>query len=86
MEGLRLLHKMTTDEINQREWNDAKNWSWGIYRSRTDARLMVPKRRGFGWTINFGNRNGVVLFIVLVSLPWMIFLIIFFGGRYFHRH
>ena len=77
---------MKNDEINQREWNDPQNWSCGIYRSRADTRALVPKRRGFGWTTNFGNRNGVILFVALLSLPFMIFLIIFFGGGHFHRH
>jgi uncharacterized membrane protein len=86
MEGLWLLHKMTNDEINRREWNDSKNWSCGLfYRSRTDTRMMVPKRRGFGWTINFGKRNGVILFVALLALPLVIFLVIYFGGGHFNR-
>jgi uncharacterized membrane protein len=77
---------MTNDENNQREWDNPKNWSYGIYRSRTDTRALVPKRRGFGWTTNFGNRNGVIIFVVALTLPLAIFLVIYFGGGYFHRH
>ena len=85
MEGLWLLHKISNDEINQREWSDPKNWSCGIYRSRMDTRMMVPKRRGFGWTINFGKRNGVILFVALLTLPLMIFLGLYFCGGHFNR-
>ena len=78
---------MTNDEINQREWNDPKNWSCGLfYRSRTDTRMMVPKHRGFGLTINFGNRNGVMLFVALLLLPLGIFLGMFLCGVHFNRH
>jgi len=78
---------MTDDNRNQREWNDPQNWSWGlIYHSRMDSRVMVPKRRGFGLTINFGNRNGVIIFMALLALPLVAFLILFFYGAHFHRH
>ncbi len=77
---------MTNDETNQREWNDLKNWSCGIYRSRTDTRMMVPKRWGFGWTVNFGNRNGVILFVALLALPLVIFLVICLVGGHINRH
>jgi len=77
---------MTNDEINQREWSDPKNWSCGVYCSRRDNRMMVPKCRGFGWTINFGKRNGVIIFVTLLSLPLVIFLVIFFGGGHINRH
>ena len=68
---------MSDDEINQREWNDPKNWAGGIYRSRTDSRALVPKRRGFGVTVNFGHRNGIILFVALVALPLAVSLGLF---------
>jgi uncharacterized membrane protein len=46
---------MTQEEINRSEWNNLKNWSAMIYRSQLDSRLFVPKRTGFGTTINFGH-------------------------------
>jgi uncharacterized membrane protein len=70
---------MTQDDINQSEWNDSANWSVLIYSSRKDSRIFVPKRRGFGLTINFGHKNGKVLFVALLALPLVVFgLIIFF--------
>lgn len=77
---------MTNDEINQREWDNLQNWSCGIYRSRTDTRMMVPKRWGFGLTVNFGNRKGVILFLALLALPLAIFLGMVLGGVHFNRH
>lgn len=76
---------MTQDEINQGEWNNGQNWSIGIYRSKADSRPLVPKRRGFGWTLNFGNPNGRLVFFALLSVPLVIFaaiaLVCFFGKR-----
>ena len=32
------------------------NWKWGIvYYNKHDYRLWVPKRYGWGWTINFAK-------------------------------
>lgn len=87
MESLRILHQMTDNNLNRREWNDPKNWSLGlIYRSRMDSRKMVPKRGCFGLTINFGNRNGVIIFRALLALPLMVFIVLFFCGGHFNRH
>ena len=58
---------MTQDDINQNEWNDPKNWSTLTYSSRVDNRIFVPKRRGFGVTMNFGHKNGKIVFIVLIA-------------------
>jgi uncharacterized membrane protein len=48
---------MTQEDIKQTEWSNAQNWSgsklFGIYSSKTDKRLWVPKRiPSWGWTIN----------------------------------
>ncbi len=77
---------MTTDIVNQAEWNDQKNWSAGIYRSRIDGRMIVPKRRGFGVTVNFGNRNAIILFLALLLLPLAICAAVYFSGAHLGRH
>jgi uncharacterized membrane protein len=70
---------MTNDKLNESEWSDPKNWSGFIYRSRIDTRMFVPKRRGFGVTINFGNRDAVIWFVVLLALPLVILLVMTFS-------
>jgi uncharacterized membrane protein len=77
---------MSSGEINQREWSDPKNWAGGIYRSRTDSRALVPKRRGFGVTVNFGHRNGVILFATLLALPLVVLFVLYFSGVHLGRH
>ncbi len=47
-------------------------WKWGlIYYNPDDPALMVEKRFGIGWTINFAHRGAwicLALLIVAVSL------------------
>lgn len=71
---------MTQEEINQSEWNNPQNWSgpkWlGLYFSRRDSRIWVPKRqRAFGWTINIGNPKGAVC-LVSVLLGVIAFVVV----------
>jgi uncharacterized membrane protein len=77
---------MTQDDINQGEWSNPENWATLTYRSRKDSRMIVPKRRGFGVTVNFGNKNGVILFVALLALPLVVFLALYFSGVHFGRH
>lgn len=59
---------MNQDEINESEWNKKENWSLFIYRSRLDNRFIVPKRRGFGATMNFGHKSAALYFIGFMAL------------------
>ena len=77
---------MNGQNLNQTEWSKPDNWSTGIYRSRLDSRMIVPKRRGFGVTLNFGNRNAVILFFALLAVPLVIFLALYFSGIHLGRH
>lgn len=60
---------MNQNEINESEWKNPDNWSTFAYRSRADSRLFVPKRRGFGWTLNFARRGAAILTMFLMALP-----------------
>ena len=65
---------MNTQQTNIAEWNDHKNWSrfglWGIYFSKADSRLWVPKATpGLGWTLNFAHRRAAVMLLALIALP-----------------
>ena len=56
------------------EWvfipNDNPNhWRLGIfYFNRQDPRLLVPKRRGFGWTLNFAHVTAWAIIGIIVLL------------------
>lgn len=47
------------------------NWKFGFfYFNPLDKRLMPPKKNPrLGYTINFANKKSVLLFILLISLP-----------------
>lgn len=73
-----LWHDMSQDEINETEWNKQENWSFFAYRSRSDNRFFVPKRRGVGVTINFGHKSAVLYiigFMALILSPLIIALV-----------
>lgn len=59
---------------NINEWNNPNNWSrrgiFGIYFSKTDTRVWVPKALPvLGWTINFGHPNAVFWLAAVIVLP-----------------
>jgi uncharacterized membrane protein len=64
---------MTQDEINRSEWEDPANWSdslVGIYFSKRDTRVWVPKRRPtWGWTLNLGQPAGALWLVGLLAGP-----------------
>lgn len=56
---------------------DPKNYVWGLfYRNSDDDRFLVPKRFGFGYTLNFGKPYVLAGFLLLIlSLAIYSFLI-----------
>jgi uncharacterized membrane protein len=71
---------MTQAEINQSEWNKRANWTVLTYASPKDSRIFVPKRRGFGWMLNFGHLSGRILFGVFMAMPIILFCVIWLAG------
>lgn len=70
---------MSQDEINEAEWNKKENWSLLYYSSRLDDRVFVPRRRGFGVTMNMAHKkaNPYLLTILALALsPLFIVLVI----------
>lgn len=48
---------------------DDKHYKWAFfYYNRSDNRAFVPKRFGFGYTINFGNPYAVTGFVIFILL------------------
>ena len=72
---------MTQNDINQSEWSNPANYTALTYNSPKDSRIIVPRRRSFGWTINFGRAGGKFLFGALLALPVVIFLAVWFFGK-----
>jgi uncharacterized membrane protein len=48
--------------------DDDRYWKGGlVYVNRRDSALMVPRRFGVGWTLNFGNPWAWVVFAVIIG-------------------
>ena len=53
----------------KREKENSKNYFLFIYWNPEDKRIFVPKRWGFGWTVNFANPLSIAaLFIILIVI------------------
>jgi hypothetical protein len=62
---------MTPEEI-EAIWKDRQNCKWGFYYCRADPRVIVPRRRIWGWTINFARPSAIPALLgmmVLIVLP-----------------
>lgn len=74
------------EQINQSEWSNAANWRapklFGLYSSRADTRLWVPKRTAsLGWTLNLGHPQGkTTLAALLAGVAGLIVSGLLFGG------
>ena len=62
-------YAMSQTEIDEGEWANPRNWHWSFYFSRNDSRTFVPKRRGYGSTVNFARRGTLWFFLLLMLLP-----------------
>ena len=62
-----------TPEKLQQLWSDPANWKSGVfYNCKADPRVIVPKRFGIGWTINFARASAfpvIILSAVSIGLP-----------------
>jgi uncharacterized membrane protein len=52
-------------------------WNGSFYSNPNDPALLVPKRRGIGYTLNFAHPwskpvMGVILIVALVPLMWVL--------------
>ena len=61
-------------------WDDDKYWRGGLfYINREDQALLVPRRFGLGWTLNFGNPRAAMLLAGVVALIGLL-ITLRFGG------
>lgn len=70
---------MSQDQINDAEWNKKENWSLLYYKSRLDSRVFVPRRRGFGVTMNMAHQKAnpyLLAFLALLLSPLLIALVV----------
>lgn len=49
--------------------DDDRYWYGGVfYNNPDDPAIFVPRRFGFGWTINFGNPRGRLFMLVILLI------------------
>jgi uncharacterized membrane protein len=63
--------------------DDDRYWYGGIfYNNPDDPAVFVPRRFGFGWTINFGNPAGrlFMIAILLMALVFGVIIPVLFPG------
>lgn len=71
---------MNQDDINEMEWRNPANWTWrgplGLYASKRDTRLIVPKAAPMmGWTLNFAHPGLTYALLAIGALPLVFALI-----------
>jgi uncharacterized membrane protein len=81
------VDKITQDKINNSEWQDPDNWGepkyWGLYFSKEDSRIKVPKRNpSMGWTINVGHRSAPFWLFGIFGLFYLLGFLIGGGLTY----
>ncbi len=73
--------KIDNDNKVSNNSDDDSLWKAGVlYYNKNDTRMMVPKRFGVGYTINFGRPVGLVIFILLISIPVIVVIITFISA------
>ncbi len=73
--------KINNDNKVSSNSDDDSLWKAGVlYYNKNDTRLMVPKRFGVGYTINFGRPAGLVIFILLISIPVAVVIVTFISA------
>lgn len=59
---------MNQHDLNEAEWRNPANWTWGVYRSARDTRVWVPKQiKWTGWTLNFAKPAAKWWMVVILS-------------------
>jgi uncharacterized membrane protein len=55
--------------MNDKFESDPKFWKWGIvYFNLKDSRIIIPKRTGIGWTLNFAHPTSLLWLAALILL------------------
>jgi hypothetical protein len=63
--------------VGKRPPDDA--WNGFFYSNPSDPALLVPKRHGIGYTLNFGNRWAWPLLLVILALALFPLLLVMFN-------
>ncbi|HET7570313.1 MAG TPA: DUF5808 domain-containing protein [Gammaproteobacteria bacterium] len=60
---------MSSDENDFSDQTPDDCWKWMIfYVNRDDPRVVVPKRFGFGYTLNFARKSSYLIVAAILAL------------------
>jgi uncharacterized membrane protein len=55
--------------MNEFDKDNYELWKWGIfYYNPKDSKLIVAKRNGLGWTLNFGHKVSFVVIGLILTI------------------
>ena len=64
--GRNISENKEEDELYK---DDDSKWILGsFYYNRNDPAIMIEKRVGIGWTINFGNTKAIIIFVIILLI------------------
>lgn len=64
--GRNISENKEEDELYK---DDDSKWILGsFYYNRNDPAMMIEKRVGIGWTINFGNTKAIIIFAIILLI------------------
>jgi uncharacterized membrane protein len=68
--GSRLPAGDAEEDTGMVQRDDDRHWRGAgmLYLNREDPAVLVPKRFGYGWTVNFGNPRALWLLVPIVLL------------------
>jgi uncharacterized membrane protein len=68
--GSRLKVETNGEEVKSNYPDDDINWKLGMfYYNPDDLAIMIPKRMGVGWTLNFGHPISFILIGAVIIIP-----------------
>lgn len=68
-QGGALMERGTAEAPLTNGLADNAHWAWGLfYVDRDDPSIMVEKRFGLGYTLNYGNRKAILIVVSFVVL------------------
>ena len=53
-----------------------EKWRGPFYANKDDPALFVPKKYGYGYTVNFGHRLALPLLVVTLALPLVVVAVV----------
>lgn len=69
----RFVDQQRADSIYR---DDDRYWIGGVfYNNPDDPAILVPKRYGMGWTVNFGNPRGRLFMFATLLIPLVLLIL-----------